>query len=97
VLSVHEIKTDPRLGVNLAYSSYYRAGLRVLSFGEGGLREVGHFVSPHGNNFWGTFPHIIGTDPRSPRVESMSTKPYLLMSDRDSGLWIFRYTGPVPG
>ncbi|MGH2819851.1 MAG: hypothetical protein ACRDJ5_04265, partial [Actinomycetota bacterium] len=61
-LSVHEIKTDPRLGVDLAYSSYYKGGLRVLAFGDEGLREVGHYVSRGGSNFWGTFPHILGTD-----------------------------------
>ena len=83
VLSVHEVKTDPRRGVNLAYLSYYDAGLRVVRFGRRGIEEVGHYVAEGGNDFWGVFPLQLRGRGR----------PYLLMSDRDSGLWIFRYTG----
>ena len=35
-LTVHEVKTDPRAGKDLAYFSYYAAGLRVAKFGPGG-------------------------------------------------------------
>ncbi len=82
-LTVHEVKTDPRKGVNLAYVSWYAGGLRVLSFGKKGFKEVGHYVDGNGNNFWGTFPLRQGSDP-----------PLLLMSDMDYGLFILRYTGP---
>ena len=79
-LSIHEFATDPQ--ENLAYSSYYAGGLRVLSFGEQGLKEVGAFIDEGGNNFWGVeFAHINGTD-------------YVAASDRDFGLYLFRYTGP---
>lgn len=87
-LSVHEVKTDPRRGVNLAYVSYYNAGARVLEFDRNGLREVGHFIDDRGDqrgtHFWGTFPVQLGDD---------DDKPYLLFSDRDYGLYILRYTG----
>ena len=32
ILSVHEVKTDPRRSKNLAYISYYNAGARVVEF-----------------------------------------------------------------
>jgi hypothetical protein len=83
-LSVHEVKMDTRRSVNLAYASWYSGGLRVMKVAKGRLREVGHFIGPDGNNFWGTFPHRLGEDPQ----------PYLLMSDVSYGLYVLRYTGP---
>lgn len=82
-LTVHEVKTDPRALSRLAYFSYYDAGLRVAKFGSKGIREVGHYIAEGGNDFWGGFPLQLGN----------RGAPLLLMSDRDSGLWIFRYTG----
>ena len=98
-LSVHEVKTDPRPRVNLAYFSYYAAGLRVAAFGASGIREVGHFIDEGGNNFWGVFP--IGNEtaghgyPSHPgRGEGL--RPTILLSDRDFGLYIVEYTGKRP-
>ena len=49
---MHEFATDAT--ENLAYSSYYAGGVRVLSFGrQSGLDEVGKFIDKGGNNFWG--------------------------------------------
>ncbi|HSH79583.1 MAG TPA: PA domain-containing protein [Herpetosiphonaceae bacterium] len=87
-LTVHEVKTDPRPNVNLAYLSYYDAGLRVVKFGKNGIQEAGHYIAEGGSDFWGTFPHSMPANPKA-----NGGAPYLLMSDRDSGLWIFRYTG----
>jgi hypothetical protein len=87
-LTVHEVKTDPRQGKYLAYASWYDAGLRVMQFGPGGIREVGHYIGEGGNDFWGVFPMLPGKS-----STASSARPMLLMSDRDSGLWIFRYTG----
>jgi hypothetical protein len=81
-LSVHEVKTDPR-GNYLGYIAYYHAGARVVKFGREGIREVGHFISRRGNNFWGTFPL---------REKKKGPIP-LLMSDRDYGLYVLKYTG----
>jgi len=98
-LSVHEVKTDPRRGVNLAYFSYYAAGFRVAEFGRGGLEEVGFFIDEGGNNFWGVFP--IGNEsaghgyPSHPgRGEGQ--RPTILLSDRDYGLYVVEYTGKRP-
>ncbi|MBA3366751.1 MAG: hypothetical protein H0U03_13380 [Actinobacteria bacterium] len=93
-LSVHEVKTDSRPGMNLAYVSYYDAGARVLQFGPGGIREVGSFIDVGGNNFWGTFPHYLGTDPNIRPIAQTTERPLLLFSDKDYGLYILRYTGP---
>lgn len=87
-LTVHEVKTDPRMGKYLSYASWYDAGLRVMSFGPGGIKEVGHYIAEGGNDFWGVYPLLQGQSPTS-----STSRPLLMMSDRDSGLWIFRYTG----
>jgi hypothetical protein len=79
-LSIHEFATDPT--ENVAYSSYYAAGMRVFTFGEGGLIEAGKFIDEGGNNFWG--------------VEQFTNQNerYFVGSDRDFGLYVFKYTGP---
>lgn len=85
-LSVHEVATDPER--DLAYLSYYAGGLRVLKFGEDGLEEVGHYIDPDGNNFWGVQVHRVGSVGAGNDNQTL-----ILASDRDSGLWIFRFTG----
>jgi hypothetical protein len=80
-LSVHEVTFDPV--VNLAYLSWYDAGFRVVAYGAGGLTEVGRFIDQGGNDFWGVQIHKTADGER-----------LVLASDRDSGLYVFRYTGP---
>ena len=79
-LTVHEFATDPT--ENLAYSSYYAGGLRVMSFGNAGLEEVGKFIDKGGNNFWGveTFD-----SPEGGRL--------IAASDRDLGLYLLPLHG----
>jgi hypothetical protein len=79
-LSVHEVATDP--DKNLAYISYYAGGLRVVKYGADGMTEVGRFIDKGGNNFWGVEVH-----------KHPNGQKYVLASDRDHGLYIFRYTG----
>lgn len=81
-LSIHEWATDPK--ENLAYSSYYSGGLRVVSFGDKGFKEVGRFIDEGGNNFWG----VELTKRNGPQM--------IAASDRDHGLYLFRYKGPKP-
>jgi hypothetical protein len=80
-LSIHEFATAPR--GNLAFSAYYAGGARVFRFGPGGLEEVGAFIDKGGNNFWGVevLPDKHGRD------------NMFATSDRDFGLYIFRYSG----
>jgi len=92
-LTVHEVKTDPRDGKDIAYFSYYAAGLRVAKFGAGGIQEVGHYIAEGGNDFWGVVPALPGNVAGSKGKARNLARPLILMSDRDSGLWIFRYTG----
>ncbi|MGH2527769.1 MAG: hypothetical protein ACRDH0_00235 [Actinomycetota bacterium] len=101
VLSVHEVKTDPRRRVNLAYLSYYNAGFRVLRFGTGGMQEVGFFIDQGGNHFWGVFP--IGDEFAGHGYPGFSSpgrgvgpRPVVLASDRDFGLYLLMYTGGQP-
>jgi hypothetical protein len=93
VLSVHEVKTDPRPNVNLAYFSYYNAGFRVAAFGKNGIQEVGRFIDEGGNDFWGVFP--IGDEIAGHGYPGAIDKhrPLILASDRDFGLYIFDFTG----
>lgn len=81
-VDVHEVETDDTL--NLAYFAWYAGGFRVAAFGKNGITEVGHYIDANGNNFWGLDPH----------VDPSTGETIVLASDRDSGLWIFRYTGP---
>ncbi len=81
-LSVHEVATDPD-DTGLAYFSHYAGGFRVARFGPRGIREVGRYIDAKGSNFWGVQVH-----------KHPNGRKYVLASDRDSGLVVFRYTGP---
>ncbi|TMR09693.1 hypothetical protein ETD86_42605 [Nonomuraea turkmeniaca] len=79
-LSVHEVATSAKQA-DLAYFSYYSAGFRVTRIVAGKIQEVGHFIDEGGNNFWGV------------QVFEHNGQEYVAASDRDHGLYIFRYTG----
>jgi len=91
-LTVHEVEvprgdpneggTHPDDGV-LAYFSWYSGGFRVAEYDSTGITEVGRYIDPEGNNFWGV---ALAEDQNGDRI--------ILASDRDYGLFIFRYTGP---
>jgi hypothetical protein len=80
-MSVHEVTFDRN--ADLAYLAWYDAGFRVLRYGAGGMTEVGHFIDEGGNDFWGV-----------QLTSNRRGQDLVLASDRDSGLYIFRYTGP---
>jgi hypothetical protein len=80
-LTVHEFATDP--DVNLGYVAHYAGGLRVMSFDQSGLKQVGKFIDVGGNNFWGV--EVVTTS---------SGDRLIAASDRDFGLYLFKYTGP---
>jgi len=86
-LSIHEVAMDPTR--NLAYSSYYAGGMRVFSFGESGIQEVGHYIDAGGNNFWGTETFVAGNR----LAGNLQGKRLFAGSDRDFGIFIFQYTG----
>jgi hypothetical protein len=84
-LSVHEVATDPQ-NPRRAYLSYYSGGMRALDIvcaDENDettceLEEVGGYLDEHGNDFWGVEAFV------------RNGTTYVLGSDRDDGLWIFR-------
>jgi hypothetical protein len=78
-MSVHEVATDP--DANLVYISHYALGMRVLRYSNTGLEEVGAFVEEGGSNYWGVEVHKFGG------------QKYILGSDRDRGLRIFKFGG----
>ncbi len=57
----------------------------LFSFGERGLRERGRFIDEGGNNFWGIEQFMTVRRKRERLIAA---------SDRDFGLYLFRYTGP---
>ncbi len=81
-LSVHEVATSPTVA-NRLYFSYYSAGFRVVEIQGDQLVEVGAFIDEGGNNLWGV------------QVFQHAGQEYVAASDRDNGLYIFRYN-PAP-
>src|SRR5919106_2942474 len=91
-LTVHEVevpRNDPDEGGanvdtdKLAYFSWYSGGFRVVDISDPvNPEEVGHYIDPAGNNLWGV---ALAEDANGDRI--------VLGSDRDYGLFIFRYTG----
>ena len=79
-LSVHEVATSKQ-DDRLAYLSYYAGGFRVVRIDNGKLHEAGVFIDEDGNDFWGV------------EVFQRDGVEYVAASDRDYGLYIFRYTG----
>jgi hypothetical protein len=84
-LTVHEVATDPHAATH-AYLSYYNGGLRSLEIRctdpskltSCSLVETGGYLDPKGNDFWGVEAFV------------RDGTTYILGSDRDSGLWIFK-------
>jgi hypothetical protein len=91
-LSVHEVKTDPR-DEQIAYFAYYNAGFRVARFNMKGITEVGRFIDQGGNDFWGVFPIGVETVGHGYSGPAIGEPPLVLLSDRDFGLYVVRYTG----
>ena len=92
-LTVHEVATDPT-DPSLAYLSYYAGGLRAIQIQCSNpavtttceLVEVGGYLDPEGNNFWGV--EVIRNPADDPTVTG--DEVLILARDRDYGLFIFR-------
>lgn len=98
-LTMHNVEGDPT-NANRAFISWYSLGMRAIEYKKGfsiatpgtsagvddyysrNFKEVGRFIAPDGSNFWGVhvYSHPNGTQ-------------YVLGGDRNTGLWIFKYTG----
>jgi hypothetical protein len=70
---------------------------RPCAITSGAHIAVGHYIAEGGNDFWGRSrcapASVCSTTRIRDRGRHNEKRPLLLMSDRDSGLWIFRYTG----
>ena len=80
-LSMHEVATDPDR--SLAYISHHVGGFRVVSYGPGGMKEVAAASSTRAATTSG------GVEVH----EHPDGQKYVLASDRDSGVFLFQYTG----
>jgi hypothetical protein len=88
-LSVHEVATHP-IAADQAYLAYYSGGLRSIEIqcsdpnnqSTCDLVETGSYLDEEGNDFWGVETFV------------RNGNTYILASDRDSGLWVFRDTNP---
>lgn len=84
-LSVQEVGTHPTSG-DIAYLAYNSGGLRAVQIQCSNpddtstceIVEIGGYLDPQGNNFSGVEVFVKGG------------QTYVLASDRESGLWIFR-------
>ncbi len=76
-LSVHEVATSKQRP-DLAFLSYYSGGVRAITVGAGGIKEVGAFIDEGGNNFWGV------------EVFEQGGVEYAALSDRNFGLYIVK-------
>jgi hypothetical protein len=63
--------------------------MRVFRFGASGIEEVGHYIDAEGNNFWGVETFV----PNHAAAGNLEGKRLFAGSDRDHGIFIFRYTG----
>jgi hypothetical protein len=94
-LTVHEVevpRNDPNEGGRnrdtdqVAYFSWYAGGFRVVDITDPSApEEIGHYIDRAGNDFWGVA-----------LAENRKGRRIVLASDMDFGLFIFRYTGPLP-
>ena len=86
-LTVHEVATEllnPSED-HMAPFAWYSGGFRVAKFGEDSIQQVGAFIDRGGNNFWG----VQLTD------NTFDGRRVVVASDRDFGLYVFRFTGSL--
>ena len=85
-MSVHETAVEKIKPLRrVAYFSWYDQGFRVAVFDQDEIRRSGFFIDEGGNDFWGV--ELCGFDGKGRRL--------VCASDRDFGLYVFRYTGPL--
>ena len=76
-LSVHEVATD-RQDPSYAYLSYYAGGIRAIQIQGTELVEVGGYLDPMGNDFWGIETFV------------RNGVSYAIGSDMDYGIFIVK-------
>lgn len=82
-LSVHEVAAS-QLHPERLYFAYYAGGFRVVEIQDEQLVEVASFIDVGGSNFW-------GVQLWTPTSGEYAGEELILASDRDYGVYIFRY------
>ena len=62
--------------------------MRVFRFVASGSEEVGHYIDSEGNNFWRVETFV----PKHAAAGNLGGRRLFAGSDRDHGIFIFRYT-----
>lgn len=84
-LSIHEVaieKNPTRFG-RQANFAWYNGGFRVACYNPRSLTEVGHYIPEGGHDLWGV-----------ELFQPQGGRRLVGVSDRDFGLFIYKYTGP---
>jgi hypothetical protein len=85
-MSVHEVAVERSKDLaRVAYFSWYDQGFRVAVFDQDEIRRSGFYIPEGGHDLWGV--DLCGFDGQGRRL--------VCVSDRDFGLFIYRYTGPT--
>jgi hypothetical protein len=85
-MSVHEVAVERNEELRrVAYFAWYNAGFRVAVFDGDEIEQTGRFIPEGGHDLWGV--ELCGFDGQGRRL--------VCVSDRDFGLFIYRYTGPI--
>jgi hypothetical protein len=83
-MSVHEVAVEKAKDLaKVAYFSWYDQGFRVAVFDGDEIQRSGFYIPEGGHDLWGV--ELCGFDGRGRRL--------VCVSDRDYGLFIYRYTG----
>ena len=80
---------------NLLYMAYFNAGLRVFNVANPRQpTEVGYFLPPEPTKRYGPMPQ--GQLVLQSEDVLVDRRGFVYLTDKNQGLWIVRYTGPVP-
>ncbi len=80
---------------DVLFLTYFTAGLRAYDISDARApKEVGYFIAPDPTKRYGPLPAgALVTDTEDVLVD---TRGYIYITDRNQGIWILRYTGPMP-
>lgn len=91
----HQHHPDVQKQDGLFYVAHFNAGLRIYDVSNTRLPiEVGYFLPPEPTRRYGPMPEdrlVLQTED-----VVVDRRGFIYISDKNQGLWIFRYTGPQP-
>ncbi|MGK8522566.1 LVIVD repeat-containing protein [Nocardia asteroides] len=91
----HQHHPDVQRQGDLFYIAHFNAGLRIYDVSNPYLvREVGYFLPPEPTKRYGPMPEgelVLQTED-----VVVDRRGFIYITDKNQGLWILRYTGPLP-